>query len=145
MWACYMRIQSRIATAPRSREIFLGVGNTGLFPADNAGIPSQSSVREISRLLLTTCFYRYTHSGAYHRSKWRGRGGVNCVKMVYHEGWLCPYSVISSGVSMLYENSVQNHCSSEEWRNLSWGREYRSSLKHRHSHLPERSTTMEFG
>ena len=29
--ACFMRIQSRIATASRSREIFLVVGNTGLF------------------------------------------------------------------------------------------------------------------
>ena len=47
--------------------------------------------------------------------------------------------VISTGGSMLSGSAVQNRYSFEEWRNLSWVREYRSSLKHRHSHLPERS------
>ena len=54
-----------------------------------------------------------------------GKGWSHFRKKVHYEEWPYPYSVISSGGSMPYENAVQNRYSFEESRNLSCAREYR--------------------
>ena len=97
------------------------------FPHDIRVVtPSQPFTREISRLFLTYDSYNHLHSDAYLRSKWRRRDSVTIAITVFQRDDFSRSPVISSGGSMRHDTTVKNRYSSDESRNLSCVREYRS-------------------